>query len=170
MIPPFPPGEHIVWQGRPNARPFITAAHLLGILRGLIMLGLFLYIIARLQMGVGQYFDIQVIVFALFFLSVPIDILKSAYLRKVSAYILTNKRALIITSIPLTGERTQILPIAGDTQFNLLRSGPLTSITFATPKRKAWDPRGQAPKIGFERITEGDKVFALMGQIQRGEI
>ena len=167
---PLPPDERILWQGRPNARPFITAAHLMRILRGLIMLGLFLYIIARLQMGVGQYFDIQVIVFALFFLAVPLDILKSAYLRRTSHYTLTNRHAIITTNIPLTGERTQVLPILPDTQFDVLRRGPFTTITFHTPKRSRWDLRGQPPKIGFERIGDGDQVFALMGQIQRGEI
>jgi hypothetical protein len=108
---PLPPSEHILWQGRPNARPYITAAHLLRLLRGLIMLGLFLYILARLQMGVGQYFDIQVIVFSLFFLAVPLDILKSAYMRRISSYTLTNRHAIITTDIPLTGQKTQFLPI-----------------------------------------------------------
>jgi hypothetical protein len=167
---PLPPSEHILWQGRPNARPYITAAHLLRLLRGLIMLGLFLYILARLQMGVGQYFDIQVIVFSLFFLAVPLDILKSAYMRRISSYTLTNRHAIITTDIPLTGQKTQFLPILPDTQFDVLRRRGFTTITFATPKRSRWDLRGQPPKIGFERIDDGDQVFALMGQIQRGEL
>jgi hypothetical protein len=169
MTPDLAPNEKILWQGRPNAAPHITANHILRLLRGLIMLGLFLYIIARLNMGLSQYFDIQVIVFALFFLAVPLDILKSAYIRKISTYALTSHRAIIQMNIPFTGKRTQFYPILPTTAFETLKRKALTSLLFATPKRPFWDLRGQPAKVGFERITDGDHVFALITQIQRGD-
>lgn len=170
--PPLPlsPNERVLWHGRPRAGLVLTPAHLFSLLRGLLALALFLYVIARLNMGVSEYFDIQVIVIAIFFMAIPIDILKSAYVRRISAYTLTSHRAIVQLDMPFYGQMVRAYPILPDTVLDFARGRKKSSIFFGTLRRKFWDPRARTARVGFERITEGDAVFALIGQIQRGEI
>lgn len=167
---PLGPTERILWQGRPSAGLVVTPTHLFSLLRGLLALGLFLYVIARLNMGVSDYFDIQVIVIAIFFMAIPIDIVKSAYVRRISSYTLTNQRGIMQMDMPFFGQVIRSYPILADTVLDFARGRKKSSIFFGTVKRKAWDPRAKTARVGFERIADGDAVFALIGQRQRGEI
>ena len=164
------PDERILWQGRPSAGLLVTPAHVFSLLRGLLALGLFLYVVARLNMGVSDYFDIQVIVIAIFFMAIPIDIIKSAYVRRISSYTLTNRRGIMQMDMPFWGQRLRSYPILPDTMVDFARGRVKSSIFFGTVTRKFWDPRSKQARTGFERINDGDAVFALIGRIQRGAV
>lgn len=161
------PGETLLWQGRPDASPVFTRQHLFTLIRGGFALGLFLYILAQLNMGLAPYRDIQVIVFVLFFMSIPIDIVKQAFTRRISRYALTDQRGIIAVNMPLFGTRVLSLPILPDTGFDVLHTRRWTTLLFATPKRAWWDLRATPAPVGFERIADGAAVLAQIRSLQR---
>jgi len=157
--------ETTLWQGRPNTAPYLTPKHLGTLLRGLFALALFLYIVARLQMGVSQYFDVQLIVFGLFFLSIPLDIAKSMLTRRFSTYTLTSRHAVVTLTLPLFGQTTRSIPLRSTTEITH-HKGRFSSLSLSGPKHPWWTLRTNAPI--FERIREGDHVAALIASAQRG--
>lgn len=161
------PGEHLLWQGRPDAWPVFTRHHLFTLARGGFALVLFVYILGRMNMGLSPYRDIQVIVFVLFFMSIPIDLFKSAFTRRISRYALTSQRAMVRIDMPLFGSRTLSVPILPDTRLDVLHTRRRTTILFAAPTRAKWDLRAAPARIGFERIEDGAAVLALLRKVQR---
>ncbi len=105
-------GEDILWQARPNARPFINLRHVGTIAQGGLGLVLFLYLIARINMGIPPLWDVRAIVLLVFFKTVPIEITASALRRRWSSYAITQSRALIVTQLPFFGLRVRSFPIA----------------------------------------------------------
>lgn len=158
------PSERVLWQGRPTTAPYLTLKHLGTFLRGLFALALFLYIIARLQMGVSQYFDVQLIVFGLFFLSIPLDIARSVLTRRFSTYTLTNRHAVTTLTLPLFGTTTRRIPILPTTEITH-HKGRFSTLSLSGPKHPWWTFRTNAPI--FERIREGEHVAQLIAKAQR---
>jgi hypothetical protein len=163
---PLDPGERVLWQGRPDAAPHLTLRQLGTLLRGLFGLALFLYLVRRLHMQVAPYWDVWVVVLTVFFLSIPLDILRAAALRRVSTYVLTDRRALVVSDIPLYGRRILSLPV-----------GPQTPVDYRQGRRRAdiWltgAPRGRGwlgarpARVGFERLRDGPAVLALLRRLQ----
>ncbi|MGL6211934.1 MAG: hypothetical protein ACRC14_19080, partial [Paracoccaceae bacterium] len=132
-------------------------------LRGLFALALFLYIIARLNMGVSQYFDIQLIVFALFFLSIPLDIARSVMTRRFSTYTLTSRHAITTLALPVFGTTTRSIPLLPTTEITHHR-GRFSTLSLSGPKHPWWTFRSNAPI--FERVPDGDHVARLIAQAQ----
>jgi hypothetical protein len=163
------PGEQILWQGRPNARPFITLSQIGRVIRVLIAIVLLLYVLARLGYGLPPLTDIRVIVILIIFQAVPLEILKSSLLRRRTHYTLTTHRAIIDVDLPITGRVIRSFPILPETPIVFLPGRALSSLYFGEKKRKLWDLRGYLSAPGFERIREGERVFALIGQLQRGK-
>jgi hypothetical protein len=174
MTPPAPdlrpngPPDTLLWQGRPTTAPYLTLKHLGTVLRGVFALALFLYIIARLQMGVSQYFDVQLIVFGLFFLSIPLDIARSVLTRRFSTYSLTTRNAVTTLTLPLFGTTTRRIPILPTTEITHHRGrfgARFSTIALSAPRHPWWTFRSNAPI--FERIRDGDHVAALIAAAQR---
>jgi len=131
------PPQTILWQGRPTTAPYLTLKHLGTALRGLFALALFFYVISRLQMGVSQYFDIQLIVFGLFFLSIPLDIARSVLTRRFSTYTLTTRHAQTTLTLPLFGTTTRRIPIMPTTEITHHKGrfgGRLSTLSLSGPK------------------------------------
>ena len=161
---PLEAGEKVLWQGRPSTAPHIAMRQLAKLASGLFGLGLFLYLAGRLQMQVAPYWDVWVVVLAVFFASIPADILRAMLVRRWTHYALTDRRALIATAYPLYGERVQSIPIQQGTRVDHLR-GRRSSVLFPLKSRFC----GGA-NAGFERIDGGDEVCRLVGRIQRGAV
>jgi hypothetical protein len=161
-------GERVLWQGRPNARIFITPQQIARVVRVVIALMLLVYILARLGYGVPPLTDIRVIVILIIFQAVPLEIIKSAFLRKRSTYVLTNRRAIIAVQLPYFGQVIRSLPINAATSLVYRLGKRYSAVYFGAMPRKFWDLRGYAAADGFERIAEGAAVFALIGQVQQG--
>ena len=161
---PLEQGEKVLWQGRPSTAPHIGMRQLGKLASGLFGLMLFLYLADRLQMQVAPYWDVWVIVLAVFFASIPADILRGMLVRRWTHYALTDRRALIATTFPVYGEHVRSIPVLRDTRVDHLR-GRRSTVLFAVKGRLC-----SGAKAGFERIAGGDDVFAMIGRIQRGSV
>ena len=160
---PLDPTERILWQARPSAALYLTPRHAAKLASGIFGLTLFLYLAQRLNMAVAPYWDVWVVVLAVFFASIPADIFRAALIRRWSSYALTNHRALIATDLPLWGRVTRSIPIDAGTRIDH-HAGARGSVLFPGPKRLF----GTGPKTGFERIGNSDAVLALIRLIQKG--
>ncbi len=161
------PQETILWQGRPDAWPYVTAAQLATIVQGMIALGIFLYLIARLQMGIPPLWDVRVIVLVVVFKTVPIEIVASVLRRRRSSYALTGARAIIATQ-SLFGRRVQSFPLRPAFPLDFIQGRRLSSLYFAPAKPGLLSALRGKTAPGFERITDGARVFALVRQLQEG--
>ena len=160
---PLDPGERILWQGRPSAALYLTLRQAGKLASGVFGLTLFLYLAQRLNMQVAPWWDVWVIVLAVFFASIPADIFRAALIRRWSTYALTNRRALIATDLPLWGRVTKSIPIDPATPIDH-HSGRHGSLLFPGPRRRF----GSGPKVGFERIEYSAEVLSQIRRIQRG--
>lgn len=160
----------MLWQGRPNALPFVTPGQVGRMLRVLIAVVLLVYVLARLGYGLPPLTDIRVIAILIVFQAVPLEILQSAVKRRWSRYALTDQRAMIVVDWPVWGCKLQSYPLAATTPLEFVKGRRLSSVYFASPKRAFWDLRGGALKVGFERIRDGKEVFAMITKMQSGAV
>ncbi len=163
---PLEAGERVLWQGQPSGGIHIGMRQLGKLGSGTFGLILFIYLADRLQMQVAPYWDVWVVVLAVFFASIPADIFRAALMRRRTSYALTDRRALVALDIPLYGRLTRAFPILPGSSVDVLKGRRLSSISF-TGKRGLFGGIGTS-RAGFERIADGDAVFALIGRIQRG--
>ena len=93
-----------------------------------------------------------------------------AYQRKRSLYILTNRRAIIMTDIPLLEKKANSYPITRDTILEFESKDP-GSIYFSNEPQNTSNPIIQLStiKTGFERIPDAAQVYYLLRSVQRGE-
>ena len=160
---PLDAGERLVWQGRPSGAMYLTLRQAGKLTSGIFGLCLFLYLAQRLNMQVAPYWDVWVVVLAVFFASIPADILRAALVRRWSSYALTNHRALIAIDLPIWGRVVKSIPILPATAIDH-HTGRRGSVLFPGPKGLF----GSGPKVGFERIASSDAVLALIRVIQKG--
>lgn len=161
------PGETLLWQGRPDAGLAFGLGHLLRILRSLVMLRLFLYLLARLQTSIASYWDVRLIVLFVFFLPVPLDLVASMIRRSQQSYALTTSRALIRTRLGPFGQSLRSYPMTPDMPLTLLQGPRHASLLFA-PAPKWYSGLITTPAApGFERIGDATSVYALMRQVQK---
>ena len=91
-----------------------------------------------------------------------------AWRRRHTWYTLTDRRAFIATDTPFVGRRLKSYPIESDTSIDYAPGAPAT-IHFAHETRRTKNGSRQVD-IGFERIDQGDEVYRLMRNIQRGDV
>ena len=93
-----------------------------------------------------------------------------AYQRKRGLYILTNKRAIIMTNIPLIGNKTSSHPIAENTILEFDSKDP-GSIYFSGESEDTRSPLVRLISVGtgFERIPDAAHVYQLLRSVQRGD-
>lgn len=164
------PGETVLWQGRPDTRPqwamlspqrltlgvvFIVAAALWGWQSaGLAQAGG--------AMALLPWIAVPLLAVGLFNLAG--HVLWDAFRRRCTWYTLTNRRAFIATDIPFRGKRLKSYPINRETILSFDESEP-ASIGFAfepVPMKRST----RMKMVGFERIADGQTVFALMRGVQ----
>ena len=160
------PGEVVLWQGRPDGGWFISLSQAARLLRTVVMIGLFLYILVRLQKTIPPLWDVRMIVLVIFFQAVPSEMIRSVLRRKRSAYALTDRRALMVTDQRPFGLRAYEVALTSATPIETVISGPFTSIFFPTAPKRGWSLLGEAPKQGFERLRNGPAALGFVRQIQ----
>ena len=160
------PGETLLWQGRPDACVAFQLSHFLRIVRSVVMLGVFAYMLARLRYGIASYWDIRTIVLVVFFLPVPLDLVKSMITRAMQRYALTGNRAIITTNLGPFGRKVQSYPLTPETPLTLIRRARRSGILFSLAPKWHTGLITRAPVVGFERIVGADAVYALMLKVQ----
>lgn len=159
-------GEVVLWQGRTDGGWFISLSQAARLLRTLVMIGLFLYILARLQKTIPPLWDVRMIVLVIFFQAVPSEMIRSVLRRKRSVYALTDRRALMLTDQRSFGLRAYEVALTHATPIETVISGPFTSIFFPTAPKRGWSLLREAPKQGFERLRDGPAALGFVRQIQ----
>ena len=163
-------GEALLWQGRPGVGLVFELSHFLRLMRGAVMLGLFLYMLGRLRYGIASYWDIRAIVLFVFFLPVPLDLVKSMITRRMQRYGLTNARAIITTNLGPFGRKVQSFPLTPEAPLTLIRRAKRSSILFSQTPKWYTGLITPAPVVGFERIVGAESVYALMRRVHAGDV
>ncbi len=157
--------EAIRWQGRPDGAVVWKVSNFGTLLFGMAFSGFALFwMIMAAQAGGGFW------MFGLihFFVGIGIGIgpvFWNTLKRRRSWYTLTSKRAMIATDMPTKGRVLRSYPITKDTMIEI-DSGEPASISFATDQRHRKNGTFKV-KIGFERIADAKKVYAMMRDIQK---
>ena len=162
------PGERILWQGRPDQRFHVDGGDLFGAGFGLIFAGF-----AVFWMLMAARMDAPFWMFGLIHFSVGVGLVFKTILgptlqRRQTWYTLTDRRAFIATDSARKGRRLQSYPIDPDIRISFFE-GPPDTLHFARETRTTDKGRTYTVPLGFDRIADGHKVFALLRQVQRDE-
>ena len=87
--------------------------------------------------------------------------------RRYSFYTLTSQRAFIGINLPLKGRSLDSYPINKDTELSLKKS--VYDAVYFAHRMKQTKNGAYRIDIGFESIEDGDAVYKMMTDIQRGE-
>ncbi|WGW04810.1 aspartate carbamoyltransferase catalytic subunit [Tropicibacter oceani] len=169
------PGEVILWQARPAPGLSLGRVQPMRHVMGLIFVTFSLFWMSVASSITGQIKEGPVGLFPLFgliFLAIGmwnagLFVIWNAFVRRFTTYTLTNRRGFVASNTPLLGRKLKSYPIQPDTPLEFEGDDPGT-IWFA--ERHVMTKNGShRHRIGFERIPEARKVYALLRQIQRGE-
>lgn len=161
-------GESILWQGRPNGRITFKASYIVSFIFGLFFAGFALFWMTMASRAGGGFW-----MFGLIHFSVGLGIaflppFWAAFSRRHTWYTLTDRRAFIATDKPFIGRKLKSYPIDEDTPIEFT-PGDFATIEFAHEVRRTKNNGTRRISIGFERIAEGDAVYRLIRDIQRGK-
>ena len=165
--------EYILWQGRPD--PSMSLSEI-GPTTGLF--GLFLLFSTVLwASATDEKWPMVVVHLPLAALLLYFGVLQKPRQYRRTWYTLSNKRAYIATDLPFQGKRLKSYIITPNSPVALEGNAPHT-VTFAfhtlpdpVPRRLRAGAKNPAPapRIGFERLPDGPKVFHLLRDIQEGQ-
>jgi hypothetical protein len=165
------PGEHLLWQGQPDATLDTSGLRAGGMVAGVGMTAFALFWTYLASGAVAQQGLIGWIfpMFGLFFVILGLrqaggSVFIDAWRRRRTWYSLTNRRAFIATDF--LGKRSlEAYPITGQTLFDHDGASP-GSIWFATDFVRT--KRGSRKRrVGFERLADSGPVLDLMVKVQR---
>ena len=164
----FEPGEVLLWQGRPDPSFVWQKRHILPVILGLgvACLGVLWIFFTPLGDGYTVIMGVVLLLLAAFLAIAPP--VMAAMVRKASWYSLSNKRAYIAMHRPNLGRKLAAYPIDPDFEIKFDAKTPAT-ITFAIAVRQTGSVSDPVA-ISFDLIEDGQKVYDLMCEIQRGEI
>lgn len=160
------PGEKILWQGRPDGNIVFKIGFIFTFIFGLFFAGFALFWMVMASQAGGFFWMFGLIHF---FVGLSLAIgppFYNAWSLRHTWYTLSDKRAFIATDKPFTGRKLQSYPINESTILEYT-SGDLATLHFQKESRRTKNGTRMID-IGFERIAEGDKVYRLMRDIQRG--
>ena len=167
-------GEQILWQGEPERGVRANIADFRRVLPGLAMVAFALFW-TTMAMRANFFFGL----FGVFFIFVGLrtalePILWPAFVRARSFYTLTDRRAIIATTLPLQGRRLVSYPMDAQTVIEYVGT-TAPSVLFGVPlnttsKVFGWSVQGTPKRAGFEFIKDADQVIAMMRQIQRAQL
>jgi len=160
------PGERILWQGRPDGTVVLRPRNIALFLFGLAFAGFALFWMVMAAQAGGMFWAFGLIHFSVGLALSFGAIFWSAFRRRHSWYTLTDRRAFIATDLPLKGKQLKSYPITDDTALRYDQGQP-ASVWFGHEYRRTKNGSTRVD-IGFERISEGDQVYRLMRDIQRG--
>ncbi|WP_417838609.1 aspartate carbamoyltransferase catalytic subunit [Tritonibacter scottomollicae] len=159
------PGETVLWQGQPVPGFTLTARTTTMFVFGLVFSGSAWFMIT-IMVSMDK---VLLWMLGLPFLAAGLSMIAGAtvwppYVQKYTWYTLTQKRAMIATAVPLLDRRLDTYPISTENEIALV-DGALQTVYFATGVDRR-DGQDVSFKIGFERISEGHKVYRLLCDIQ----
>ncbi|HGG05419.1 MAG TPA: aspartate carbamoyltransferase catalytic subunit [Aliiroseovarius sp.] len=158
--------ETILWQGRPSGAVRLKPGNIVGMLGGLGFAGFALFWMIMASKAGGGFWMFGLIHFTVG-LSIAFGaIFWNAFRRRFTWYTLTNKRAIIATDLPVKGRVLKSYPIRFNTVLEY-EPGPPATIIFSEELRRGSKGRRYTVKIGFEQISDGDRVYRLMRDVQR---
>jgi len=157
-------GEKILWQGRPDGKIVFRPANIVTFLFGLFFAGFALFWMIMASAAGGFFWA-----FGLIHFSVGLGLSFGAifwgvFVRRHTWYTLTDRRAFIATDIPIGRRSLKSYPITDDTVLDFAPGDP-ASVWFAEEVRRNKNTSIRK-KIGFERITDGEKVYRMFRDIQ----
>lgn len=161
-------GEKILWQGRPDGAIRFKPGNLFTFLFGLAFAGFALFWMILASRAGGLFWAFGLIHFAAGLGLSFGTILWDAFRRRHTWYTLTDRRAFIATDLPVKGRALKSYPITDDTVLNYRQGDPAT-IHFSREERRGNKGRRYTVNIGFERIDDGEKVYGLLRQAQKGQ-
>jgi len=156
--------EEIRWQGQPDGVIRMDLSQPMGIGMGLFFMGFSIVWMNLASRAGGVFWMFGLLFFGIgFYNAIGVHFWKT-YLRRTTHYTLTNKRAFIATQ-PLGKRVLKSYPIAKDTSIELQDGTPAT-IIFARETHRG-NKSSYKTNIGFERISDGQKVYGLLRDIQK---
>jgi len=158
--------EEIRWQGRPDGRVTFSIGNLATFAFGLFFAGFALVWMIMAASAGGLFWMFGLLHFAVGLAVAFGAIFFSAYRRRRTWYTLTNKRAFVATVLPFQGRRLKSYVIDDETVVELAAGDP-ASIFFATETRRTKNGT-RAVRVGFERVPDGQTVYRLIRDIQKG--
>lgn len=161
------PGEHILWQGRPDTRFRLHWFDLVTGLFGFLFAAFAAFWMVMAAQAGGVFW-----MFGLIHFSAGIAIMAgrpagSWWMRRHSFYSLSNRRAFIASDYPLKGRVLRFWEIGPGSPIEFVEAATQT-VNFATEIRRGSKGATTTRKIGFEGIQDGRRVIGLMRAIQRG--
>ncbi len=159
--------EKIIWQGRPDGGFFIKPSMIFLILFGTAFAGFALFWMIMASLAGGYFWMFGLIHFSVGIGIISATVLGGPFIRRRTWYTLTDRRAFIAKTLPLTGRSLKSYPITADTAIEYL-DGTLASIMFATKRKRGKNGTYDVP-IGFERIEDGKTVLQMMRTIQKAQ-
>jgi len=160
-------GESILWQGRPSGKVTFKVTYVFTFLFGLAFAGFALFWMTMASQAGGAFWMFGLIHFSVGLGLAFLPPFWSAFVRRHTWYTLTDRRAFIATDKPFIGRKLKSYPITKDTSIEII-PGDLATVHFAQETRRTKNGSRQVD-IGFEHIAEGDEVYRLIRDIQRGE-
>lgn len=154
------PGERLLWQGRPVPGLTLTRE---GITR--LAVAVFFLFNGWLWLGQGLWLGYAFLAAALWLVA-EVTLMPLAR-QRVTAYALTDRRALIRTRWPLLGAHLKSWPLTRDTIVTADQSEPFGHVSFGFVPVFLWRTRVRA--VGFDRIPDAARVYALIRRIQKGQ-
>jgi hypothetical protein len=167
-------GESILWQGPASPKISFQNTDIMSTLMGLFFMGFSLFWIRMAsEISGGSNMPGPTNLFPLFGLPFFLiglynaigHVFWKAYLRQSTHYTLTNKRAFIAAAHPFKGKTLTAHDIGAGNDVTLTE-GPPDSVWFAQ-KTVRNGKHSYTKPVGFEHISEGRKVFALIRDIQK---
>jgi hypothetical protein len=160
-------GEKILWQGRPDGGFYFKPGNIATFVFGLFFAGFALFWMVMAASAGGGFW-----MFGLIHFAVGIGLSFGAIFwgtlrRNRTWYTLSDRRAFIATDLPFKGKELRSYPIERDTVLDY-RQGRFSTIFFTDEVRRGNKGRRYTVPIGFERISEGEKVYRLMRDVQKG--
>ena len=159
-------GEEILWQGRPDGRIALRPSNWFMLLFGIAFGGFALFwMVMAGALGGGTFALFGLPHFLIGAGMVWSAVYWSAYRRRRSWYTLTNRNAYIATDLPIMGKRLKSWPITRDMKLEFVDEEPAT-IWFASRLKRGKNGTYRVP-VGFERIEDGRKVYALFREARK---
>lgn len=164
------PDEKILWQGHPDRHFRLRKRNIALSVFGLFFLGSsFFMIIMAPGMSGPANMPLFILLFELPFLAAGLYMVFGVHFfdtwkRAHTVYTLTNKHAFIATDT--TGKKLKSYPIDAQTPITF-KPGPPDSVFFATELRARNRTSSTVP-VGFELISDGQKVYKLIREVQAG--
>jgi len=159
--------ETVLWQGRPDRKIVWKIGHAFTFLFGLAFAAFALFWMVMASSAGGGFWMFGLIHFSVGIGMAFLPPFWGAWRRRHTWYTLTDRRAFIATDTPFIGRRLKSYPIESDTSIDFAPGDPAT-IHFAHETRRTKNGSRRVD-IGFERIEDGEAVYRMIRDIQRGD-